>query len=53
MIASACVAAQLPPSAFGVVDPVDVAVVAEEILEQLREQSRKAQMEHAKRSLGG
>jgi hypothetical protein len=52
MIASACIAASLPPSAFGV-DPEDVPVVAEEMLELLREQSRKAEMERAQQKLSG
>lgn len=53
MIASACIAAQLPPSAFGIIDPADVGVVAEEMLELLREQSRKAEMERMTAKLNG
>lgn len=53
MIASACLAAQLPSSAFGITDPTDVALVGEEILELLREQSRKAEMERMTAKLNG
>jgi hypothetical protein len=51
MIASACIAGPFHPSVF--VDDEDVPVVAEEILELLREQSRKAEMERAQQKLGG
>jgi hypothetical protein len=51
MIASACLAGQLPPSAFGVVDPVDVQVVAAEILDLLHEESDRQRIEQAKRKL--
>jgi hypothetical protein len=40
MIASACLAAQLPPTAFGV-DPEDVPTIAEEIIALLREHEAK------------
>lgn len=51
MIASACIGAQLPPSAFGIEHPADVQVVAEEILDLLREESRRQQNEAARRKL--
>lgn len=44
MIASACIAAQLPPSAFGI-DPEDVHLVAGEIVDLLQERAQKAQGE--------
>lgn len=40
MIAAACIAAHIPPQAFGV-DDVDVAVIGEEIVAELQEQARK------------
>lgn len=53
MIASACISAQLPPAVFGVTDPIDEALVAEEMLELLREESRKAEMDRMSRKLNG
>lgn len=44
MIASACLAARLPPSAFGV-EPEDVPLIGLEMLDMLLEQSRKAKGE--------
>lgn len=41
MMASACLAAQLPPQAFGV-EPEDVPAVAAEMMELLQEQMRQA-----------
>jgi hypothetical protein len=52
MIASACIASQLPPEAFGI-DAEDVPLIAEEMLELLHEQSRRAEMERAQQKLSG
>jgi hypothetical protein len=52
MVASACIAAQLPPSAFGV-DEADTVMVGMEIIAQLQRQADDAKAEEMAARLRG
>lgn len=52
-MASACLLARLPPSAFGVTDPAEIALIGNQMIELLQEEASKAEMRRQLAKLNG